>query len=167
MSNLQQAISRLTRSSHYQELATYKPPFDPFEVMGITYRERSHSSVLAWLLGDAANKEFREKFVLWIVSQLDNYNLSVGTDELVGTILEYGDEVEEGSLELETYRERFVLRDLKIRVPAWCDAGLPFTLLTRQPHNPSSASLTCLSRFSAIYCCARSLISLFNCSCFF
>ena len=92
MSDLQQAISRLTRSSHYQELATYKPPFDPFEVTGITYRERSHSSVLAWLLGDAANKEFREKFVLWIVSQLDNYNLSVGTDERVGIILEYGDE---------------------------------------------------------------------------
>ena len=91
MSELQQAIERLKSSAHYEKLATFKPPFNPFEVAGITYRERNHSSVLAWLLGDAANKEFREKFVLWIVSQLDNYNPSVGIDERVEIIPEYGD----------------------------------------------------------------------------
>ena len=92
MSDLQQAISRLTRSSHYQELATYKPPFDPFEVTGITYRERSHSKVLAWLLEDAVNKEFRQKFISWIFSKLKYNNLFPGTDEQVKVRLEHGDD---------------------------------------------------------------------------
>ena len=94
MNDLEKAIFRLVSSSHYQKLATYKPPFDPFEVMGIPYRELSHSYILSWLLGDAANKEFREKFVSWIVSKLDNYNPSAGTDGRVEIRLEYSDEKE-------------------------------------------------------------------------
>ena len=92
MSNFQQAIDRLTASSNYQKLATYKPPFDPFEVMGIPYRELSHSNVLAWLLRDEVNKEFRQKFVSWIVNELKDNNLSVGTDERVEIRLEFGDD---------------------------------------------------------------------------
>lgn len=92
MSDLQQAISRLTGSSHYQELAIYKPPFNPFEVAGITYRERSHSKVLAWLLEDAVNKEFRQEFISWIISKLKYNNLSPETDEQVKVRLEHGDD---------------------------------------------------------------------------
>ena len=61
MNDFQQAIIRLKSSPHYQKLATYKPPFDPFEVMGVPYRELSHSKVLGWLLSDDANGEFRQK----------------------------------------------------------------------------------------------------------
>ena len=92
MGDLQQAIYRLRSSSHYQKLATYKPPFDPFEVMGVPYRELSHSKVLSWLLSDEANKEFRQKFVSWIVKRLDNNSLAVGADEHVDVRLEYGDD---------------------------------------------------------------------------
>ena len=81
MNDLQQAINKLKSSLHYQKLATYKPPFDPFEVMGVPYRERSHSKVLGWLLSDEANREFRQEFVSWIVNGLDNYNPNVGANE--------------------------------------------------------------------------------------
>ena len=66
MSDLQQAIDKLRSSRYYKELAAYKPPFNPFEIAGVTHRELTHSSVLAWLLRDEANKEFRQKFVTWI-----------------------------------------------------------------------------------------------------
>ena len=66
MSDLQQAIDKLRSSPHYKKLAAYKPPFNPFEIAGVTHRELTHSSVLAWLLRDEANKEFRQKFVTWI-----------------------------------------------------------------------------------------------------
>ena len=66
MSDLQNAIIKLMSSPHYKELATYEPPFNPFEIVGATHRELIHSSVLAWLLRDEANKEFRQKFVAWI-----------------------------------------------------------------------------------------------------
>ena len=66
MSDLQQAIDKLRSSPHYKELAAYKPPFNPFEIAGVTHRELTHSSVLAWLLRDEANKEFRQRFVTWI-----------------------------------------------------------------------------------------------------
>ena len=66
MSNLQQAIDKLRSSRYYKELAAYKPPFNPFEITGVTRRELTHSSVLAWLLRDKANKEFRQIFVTWI-----------------------------------------------------------------------------------------------------
>ena len=92
MSDFQQDIVRLLSSPHYQKLTTYKSPFDPFEVMGIPYRELSHSHVLAWLLRDEANKEFRQEFISWMVSKLKDNNLSVGTGERVEVRLEFGDD---------------------------------------------------------------------------
>ena len=67
MSDLQNAIIKLMSSPHYKELAAYKPPFNPFEIVGATHLELIHSSVLAWLLGDETNKEFRQKFVAEMV----------------------------------------------------------------------------------------------------
>ena len=66
MSDLQNAVIKLMSSPHYKELATYEPPFNPFEIVGATHLELIHSSVLAWLLKDETNKEFRQKFVAWI-----------------------------------------------------------------------------------------------------
>ena len=117
MSELQKAIFRLVSSPPYQKLATYKPSFDLFEVMGGPHRELSHSSVLSWLLEDAANKQFREKFVLWIVSQLDKYNLSVGTDERVEVIREYGDE-NAGRIDVFAHFPRLKLA-VAIEVKVW------------------------------------------------
>ena len=69
MSNLEAAIKCLKKSPHYKDLRDYKPPFNPFEAMSVTSRELTHSSVLAWLLKDGANKKFRQKFVAWIANQ--------------------------------------------------------------------------------------------------
>lgn len=66
MSDLQKAINKLRSSPHYKELADYEPPFNPFEIAGVTHRELTHSSVLAWLLRDEVNREFRQRFVAWI-----------------------------------------------------------------------------------------------------
>lgn len=77
MSDLQQAIDKLRSSSYYKELAAYKPPFNPFEIAGVTHRELTHSSVLAWLLRDEANKEFRQKFVDKIATDKPELDLSV------------------------------------------------------------------------------------------
>ena len=70
MSNLRQAIDKLMSSPHYKELADYEPPFNSFEIAGVTHRELTHSSVLAWLLRDGANKEFRQRFVAWIKNNI-------------------------------------------------------------------------------------------------
>ena len=67
---LQQAIDKLRSSPHYKGLATYEPPFNPFEIAGVTYRELTHSSVLAWLLRNKANREFRQRFVAWIKDRI-------------------------------------------------------------------------------------------------
>ena len=70
MSNLDNAIERLKESRHYKDLRDYKPPFNPFEVMGVPYdRESHHSSVLAWLLNDGVNMKFRQQFVAWVAKQ--------------------------------------------------------------------------------------------------
>lgn len=66
MNDFQNAIIKLLSSPHYKELAAYEPPFNPFEIVGATHRELIHSSVVAWLLRDEANKEFRQRFVAWI-----------------------------------------------------------------------------------------------------
>ena len=92
MNNFQQAVERLTASSNYKKLAAYKPPFDPFVVMGIPYRELSHSHVLAWLLRDEANNEFRQQFVSWIVYKLKHSDLPVESDERPEVRLEFGDD---------------------------------------------------------------------------
>ena len=77
MSDLQQAIDKLRSSPHYKELTAYEPPFNPFEIAGVTHRELTHSSVLAWLLRDEANKEFRQSFVGKIATDKPELNLSV------------------------------------------------------------------------------------------
>ena len=69
MSNLQDAIIHLIESPHYKELADYKPPFNPFEVLSVSYRELTHSSVLAWLLADETNTGFTRNFLDWIAGQ--------------------------------------------------------------------------------------------------
>ena len=80
MSDLQQAIDKLRSSPHYKALATYEPPFNPFEIVGATHRELTHSSVLAWLLRDEANKEFRQKFIDKIATGKPELDLSVPND---------------------------------------------------------------------------------------
>lgn len=70
MSDFQNAVIKLLSSPHYKELAAYEPPFNPFEIVGATHLELIHSSVLAWLLKDEANKEFRQKFVTWIIDRV-------------------------------------------------------------------------------------------------
>ena len=74
MSNLDNAIERLKESQHYKELRDYNPPFNPFEVMSVSSRELTHSSVLVWLLKDRVNKKFRQKFVAWIAKQKKQKN---------------------------------------------------------------------------------------------
>ena len=66
MSDFRNAVIKLLSSPHYKKLAAYEPPFNPFEIAGVTHRELTHSSVLAWLLRDKANREFRQRFVAWI-----------------------------------------------------------------------------------------------------
>ena len=77
MNELQQAIDKLRSSPHYKELAAYEPPFNPFEIASVTHRELTHSSVLAWLLRDEANKEFRQKFVAQIAADKPELNLDL------------------------------------------------------------------------------------------
>ena len=98
MSNLEEAIECLTKSQHYKDLRDYKPPFNPFEVMGVRYRELTHSSVLAWLLSDETNIDFTNKFLDWVAvkGEFDNEmkgkiaNFRTGDDMEVRC--EYGDE---------------------------------------------------------------------------
>ena len=80
MSDFQNAVIKLLSSPHYKELATYEPPFNPFEIVGATHRELIHSSVLAWLLRDDANKEFRQRFVDKIATGKPELDLSVPND---------------------------------------------------------------------------------------
>ena len=89
MSKFQQDIIRLLSSRHYKELATYRPPFQPWNVLGITHRELSFSSVLAWLLSDSENKEFRHGFLLSITRKL-GLNYAHGLDEPIIVRREYG-----------------------------------------------------------------------------
>ena len=116
MSDLEKAIFRLVSSSHYQQLATYKPPFDLFEVMGIPDRELSHTKVLIWLLSDESNREFRQKYVSWIVKNLGNDNLAVGVNEPVDITYEHSDQ--EGRMDVFAHFPRLelaVVIEVKIR----------------------------------------------------
>ena len=80
MGDFQNAVIKLLSSPHYKELAAYEPPFNPFEIAGVTHRELTHSSVLAWLLRDEANKEFRQRFVDKIATDKPGLDLSVPND---------------------------------------------------------------------------------------
>ena len=120
MNQLQQAIERLKSSSHYQALATFKPPkppFNPFEVMGATYREQSHSKVLGWLLRDLTNKEFRHEFVKWIDSKLGDNNPLAETIEQAEIRSEYGDD-KAGRLDVFAYFPALELI-IAIEVKVW------------------------------------------------
>ena len=100
MSDLQGAIECLKKSQHYQDLADFAEDgllFNLFEVMGVRYRELTHSSVLAWLLSDEANIDFTKKFLDWIADKgefndkmkgkIANFQTSGDTK----VICEYGD----------------------------------------------------------------------------
>lgn len=80
MSDFQNAVIKLLSSPHYKELATYEPLFNPFEIVGATHRELIHSSVLAWLLRNETNKEFRQRFVDKIATDKPELDLSVPND---------------------------------------------------------------------------------------
>lgn len=77
MSDLQQAIDKLRSSPYYKELAAYEPPFNPFEIIGVLSKELRHSKMLAWLLRDEANKEFRQKFVAKMVEIATSKELEI------------------------------------------------------------------------------------------
>ncbi len=101
MNDLQEAIECLKKSQHYEELADFADDgllFNLFEVMGVRYRELTHSSVLAWLLSDEANIDFTKKFLDWVADEgefndemkgkIANFQTSDDTE----VICEYGDE---------------------------------------------------------------------------
>ena len=99
MSNLDNAIELLKESRYYKDLWDYKPPFNPFEVMSVPYRELTHSSVLAWLLMDRTNKKFRQNFVAWVANQengldekaKDKLKFYYAEDDDIEVRCEYGD----------------------------------------------------------------------------
>ena len=95
MSDFEADIIKLLSSPRYQELALWKPPFDPFEIMGVAGRELSYSSVLSWLLSDSANKQFKQRFLDWLaepIHRLDLERHSEG-DESIEVRTEFGDSV--------------------------------------------------------------------------
>ena len=114
MSNLNNAFERLKESQHYKDLRDYKPPFNPFEVMSVPYRELTHSSVLAWLLMDGTNKKFRQKFVAWVTNQ----DIGLDTeDEDIEVRCEYGDS-EHGRIDVFA-RFRQLQLTIAIEVKIW------------------------------------------------
>ena len=120
MSDFEQKLITLLSSPHYHELAAYKPPFDPFDVMGVSGRELSYSSVLSWLLGDPANKAFRQKFVSSIAPSLGNA-LDAGRDEPIDVKPEYGDD-EAGRIDVFVHLPSLNLA-VAIEVKVWADEG--------------------------------------------
>ena len=114
MSNLDNAIEHLKESRHYKELRDYKPPFNPFEVMSVPYRELAHSSVLAWLLMDGTNKKFRQKFVACVTNQDIGLDAE---DEDIEVRCEYGDS-EHGRIDVFA-RFRQLQLAIAIEVKIW------------------------------------------------
>ncbi len=74
-------IIRLLSSSHYQSLAGYKPPFDPFDVLGVSRREMSYSRMLYWLLTDPGNDTFKKKFFEWLSKEWTSDNPGINYDD--------------------------------------------------------------------------------------
>lgn len=68
MSSLEKDAVKLLSSPHYHKLAAFKPPFDPFEIIGCN--EIRYSRILSWLQKDPVNREFRQKFLLHIDNDL-------------------------------------------------------------------------------------------------
>ena len=125
MNSFEKDVVKLLSSPHYQKLATYKPPFDPFEVIGCN--EIRYSRILAWLLKDPVNREFRQKFLLHIANSLECFsgnlekNLYEGMDEAIDVELEYGDD-QAGRIDVFVCLEnlRFVIA---IEVKIWAGEG--------------------------------------------
>ena len=124
MSDFEQKIIQLLSSPHYQELAAYKPPFDPLQVVGVPGRELSYSSVLSWLLSDPANRTFRREFVSWIATRpglvLEN-ELDTRCDEPIDVKREYGDD-EAGRIDVFVRLLSLNLA-VAIEVKVWADEG--------------------------------------------
>lgn len=91
MSGFESDVANLLSSKHYQQLAVYKPPFDPIEVLGISGRELSYSNVLSWLLCNRANRDFRRRFILNIAERLD-FDIDAHRDERIEVRREFGDQ---------------------------------------------------------------------------
>ena len=103
MSDLQGAIECLKKSQHYKDIADFADDgllFNLFEVMGVRYRELTHSSVLAWLLSDEANIDFIREFLNRVAKQdkveFDDETkgkiANFQTSDDIEVICEYGDE---------------------------------------------------------------------------
>ena len=90
MNELKHNVIRLLSSPHFQEIATYRSPFDPLQVLGISGRELSYSNVLAWLLSHPENSGFRRKF-LSVVADFTGVTLDVDCSVPVRVNREYGD----------------------------------------------------------------------------
>ncbi len=73
MSETQQKIKQMLSLEYLQQLASFKPPFNPLEALGLERHEPSHSNFLAWLLRDDVNSEFRLKFFAGLVDSFGPY----------------------------------------------------------------------------------------------
>ena len=111
MSDLEKKVIQLLSSPHYQRLATFRPPFDPLDVLGIPHRELSFSSVLRWLLSDPENKEFQQEFLKKIAKKL-KINLDPHLGHTILVQREHGDS-EAGRTDLFAQVES---RDLAIAI---------------------------------------------------
>ncbi len=111
MSGFERKEIQLLSSPHYQRLATFQPPFDPLDVLGIPHRELSYSSVLRWLLSDPQNKEFQQEFLKKIAKKL-KINLDPHLSHTILVQREHGDS-EAGRTDLFAQVES---RDLAIAI---------------------------------------------------
>ena len=119
MGDFAQQIVALLSSRHYQELATFDPPFDPMEVLGVSGRELSYSSVLAWLLRDPVNRGFRQSFLAWVAK--NGLSFEASKDEPIEIKREYGDQ-EAGRIDVFVNFPRRKLV-IAIEVKVWAEEG--------------------------------------------
>lgn len=125
MNSFEQDLVDLLSSPHYQKLATYKPPFDPFELIGCN--EIRYSRILSWLLNDPVNRDFRHKFLLHIANNLKcspgdlKEKLHEGMDEVIDVKLEFGDD-QAGRIDVFVRFEKLKLV-IAIEVKVWAEEG--------------------------------------------
>lgn len=120
MSGFESDIVHLLSSEHYQQLAVFEPPFDPIQVLGISGRELSYSSVLSWLLSNPANREFRRGFVLAIAERPD-FDFDADRDEPIEVKREVSDR-EAGRIDVLVNFPRLKLA-VVIEVKVWAEEG--------------------------------------------
>ena len=92
MNSFEKDVGKLLESPHYQKLATYKPPFDPFDV--IRCNEVRYSRILSWLLKDPVNREFRQKFLLHITKENQHEVMDETIDVVCGHIYDQKREID-------------------------------------------------------------------------